>query len=119
MNENYSGDENVNEEILDKIGHIAVAKLLGWFSPSAFQLSICDWYLHFMMSPGKQVMLSKSVLEEFNTLLDYSMNACLSSDCQAAFECKSTDKRFENESWNHFPFNIFYQNFLFRIKFLD
>jgi polyhydroxyalkanoate synthase len=119
MNENDSGDDKTNQDILDKIGHIAVAKLLGWFSPSAFQLSLCDWYLHFMISPGKHIMLSKSVLEEFKKLLDYSMTACFSSDCQAAFECRSTDKRFEDESWNHFPFNLFYQNFLFWERFLD
>ncbi len=102
----------INYEFFNRTAHYTASKFLGWFSPTAFQLAVHDWMAHLITSPGTQMKLSNSALEKIQKSWNYSVMSRSTLDCENLCEPKSNDKRFQDDSWNYFPFKNFYQNFL-------
>ncbi|OJX11700.1 MAG: poly-beta-hydroxybutyrate polymerase [Caedibacter sp. 37-49] len=93
-----------------------LASLLGQvtqgISPAALLYAFADWLLHLSISPGKQFYLCHKAYKKYLTLINFMKDFILG---KAEFPCIDPlpqDKRFADETWRHWPFNVFYQSFL-------
>ena len=90
----------VANKFLDQITHTWINQYLGG-SYIAYQLSIIDWLMHLTVSPGTQIKLINSAYQKIiSCLTDYD-------------QYNSNDRRFKNELWTKFPFNLYVESFLF------
>ncbi len=100
-------------QALDRILHSNLSQLTSGISPAALTLAFVDWYIHLYFHPGKQLELTEQSqgfsyhlwCSLLSTLFDYKAETfCV--------KCPSHDKRFADEHWQHYPFNLIYQSFL-------
>ena len=89
----------VANKFLDQITHAWINQYLG-VSYIAYQLSIYDWLMHLSVSPGTQIKL---IISAYQKIIN-----CLSLYDQY----DNNDRRFKNELWTKFPFNLYVESFL-------
>ncbi len=82
---------------LDQVFHAWLNQYIG-VSSIAYQLSMFDWLMHLMVSPGTQLGL----MQKFYENVFYWITS--------QYEC--TDRRFKNDLWKEFPFNFYAEGFL-------
>lgn len=76
-----------NHANFDRSFHVLINQQLG--NSPAFNLALFDWLLHLSISPGTQVQLMQNAYEK---LKQYS---------------QFNDRRFRNDGWKGFPFNMY------------
>ncbi len=98
---------------LDRLLHASMSKVFG-LSPASLAAAYFDWLSHLSMSPGKQAELVKSAGEKSLLFANYLSSQIKSCDGNA--ECcvhpLPQDKRFKDEGWNGWPYNVYQQAFL-------
>lgn len=105
-------------EKLDHQTHALVGKLMGGFSPISVMGSYLDWGTHLMFSPGKQMQISFKAADKIRRLSGYAQSLAVSSAKDAlCIEPLAQDRRFRNEAWQAWPFNLLHQNFLLTQQF--
>ncbi len=98
-------EHNTTEQIIvasrfiDQITHAWFNQYLG-VSYIAYMLSISDWLMHLSCSPGTQVKLINSAYQK--------IIKCFNTDNQYI----NNDRRFKNDLWKEFPFNLYVESFL-------
>lgn len=92
--------------------HATLARLTGGLSPIALGLAFADWSQHLAMSPDKQIELARKAARKWARLIEYAPRACAAPDCPGCIQPLPQDKRFSNESWKVWPYNVIHQAFL-------
>jgi polyhydroxyalkanoate synthase len=93
---------------LDRFAHAALGRMTSGLSPASFMLAYQDWLLHLCIAPGKQLALVQKATKQLARL-----SACgLNPQVGAAIQPLPQDHRFDDSSWQKWPFNLMAQNFL-------
>ena len=82
-------------------------------SPIALAAAYNDWALHLATAPGKRLELVEKSGEKAWRLARYLMHCACSRDAiECCIEPLPQDKRFDDPSWQTWPFNAMHQAFL-------
>ncbi len=101
-------------EIMDRAVHAAGGRLTAGLSPSALVAAYLDWITHLAFSPGKQLQLIQKAQKKtakFGSYVQRCAGQPNKSEC--AIEPLPQDRRFENDAWRQWPYNLISQGFLF------
>jgi polyhydroxyalkanoate synthase subunit PhaC len=100
-------------EVADRSLHAAIARLSGGLSPAALVHAFSDWATHLAYAPGKRMQLVDKAIRKAmrfgNYLNRYALEGAAAECC---IEPLAQDRRFANEDWRKWPFNLIYQSFL-------
>ena len=100
-------------DITDRALHAASARFTLGLSPAAVAAAYLDWMVHLMTAPGKRLQLVDKMARKSMRFADYAWQQVQHPGKRApAIEPLPQDRRFAGESWQHLPFNLFYQGFL-------
>ncbi len=97
---------------VDRLLHAIMGRLTWGISPASLALAFSDWALHFSQSPGKWQRLVEKALRKAMRLHLYAVREYAGADCEACITPLPQDKRFRDESWHRWPFNVIHQGFL-------
>lgn len=101
----------------DRLLRAQVGRLTLGLSPPGLLLVYLDWLVHLGFSPGKQMELLRKMLRKAVRFGLYTTRA-LQPDTPPAIEPLPQDQRFADPAWQRWPFNLFYQSFLFAQQWL-
>lgn len=101
---------------LDSILHALQARFTLNISPISQTLAFMDWWLNLLHSPSKQLELGGSFFRELMRLWDEWLQLMAGrlkeGEDSGGSRRGGKDKRFADERWENFPFNMFYRAFL-------
>ena len=98
---------------IDKSLHAAMSKLTSGLSPSALMAAYADWAVHLTSSPGKQSQLIEKAARKSLRLAGFIGGSTeQQGENEPCIEPLPFDKRFSDEAWKKWPFNLLYQSFL-------
>ena len=101
-------------DVIDPVVHAALARSTGSLSAASAILSGTDWALHLAASPGKRLDLARLALEQGAQLARYA-DDCMRGGPGHAHGCvepPAQDRRFADDAWQQWPFNLMHQSFL-------
>lgn len=96
----------------DQMLHAQMSRATLGISPASLALAFYDWATHFAISPGKWAHLAENGTGKWAKLTHYLPRACLDSACAPCIAPHEQDKRFSDEAWQRWPFNLYSQAFL-------
>ena len=100
-------------EIVDRSLHALAARFTVGLSPSALAGAYWDWATHLALSPGKQSQLVEKAARKSVRLAHYAAQCTPQRDTVPdCIEPLPQDRRFRDEAWRQWPFNVMYQAFL-------
>jgi polyhydroxyalkanoate synthase len=102
----------------DRLVRARVGRFSFGLSPPGLLLVYLDWQVHLAFSPGKQQDLVRKMLRKALRFGLYAARAALNPDTPPAIEPLPQDQRFVHPAWRRWPFNLYYQSFLFVQQFL-
>jgi polyhydroxyalkanoate synthase len=102
----------VNTQSLDRLVHAWTGRFTFGLSPAALLLAYVDWQAHWVMNPGKQVELLQNGLLKSLRFDIYAVNALTDPNPPRCIEPLPEDRRFSEDDWNRWPFNVMHQGFL-------
>ena len=108
---NRIGDREASGN-LDRSIHAAMARATLGISPASLALAYLDWAVHLAVSPGKWLRLAENGARQLTQFANYSPQACLGTTSTPCIEAADHDKRFNEEAWQRWPFNVYSQAFL-------
>lgn len=109
----YDDNDYQYSEALDSALQTAIAKLTHGISPAVLLLAYTDWYYHLLLHPAKQTELLHLYKNNVMNLASHLFkNMPGKTDDKLPPLTNTSDKRFNDESWQHYPFNYLYQSFL-------
>lgn len=97
----------------DRLLRARIGRLSFGLSPPGLLLDYLDWLVHLGFSPGKQLDLARKFLRKALRFGLYAGRAALHPDTAPAIEPLPQDQRFSDPAWRRWPFNLYYQSFLF------
>ncbi|SFT01711.1 polyhydroxyalkanoate synthase [Sulfitobacter marinus] len=101
------------EQALDKGLKAAQSRFTGGLSPIALATAYADWALHLSSAPGKQLELVEKAGKKTWRLENYAAHCARNpSTSETCITPLPQDKRFRDESWQKWPFNVISQAFL-------
>ncbi|WP_293721052.1 alpha/beta fold hydrolase [Stappia sp.] len=108
-----SGDGDLDVyELLDKSAHAALSHLTLGIAPSALAAAYTDWMTHLATSPGKQAELLHKSWRKAMRLGAFAQCQLAEGAKDPCIEPLPQDHRFRDVSWQTWPFNFMYQQFL-------
>lgn len=90
----------------DRAVRAAEARLTHGVSPFALAGAIADWAGHLARSPGKQADLAAHAWSDAARLALFAGRAALGLHPDPLHASDPGDRRFANEGWTRFPFNV-------------
>lgn len=102
----------------DRLLRARIGKLSYGLSPPGLSLVFLDWLLHLGFSPGKQLELMRKVFRKGVRFGAYAARAGFQPGTPPAIEPLPQDRRFVSPEWQKWPFNLYYQSFLFTQQWL-
>lgn len=99
-------------EVMDRATRAGLGRITGGISPAALAAAYFDWATHLAFSPGKQLQLARKAAEKSVRLWNYAVRCGLDSSAPCCIEPLPQDRRFRNEAWRAWPFNLVSQGFL-------
>ena len=89
-----------------------LARVTHGIAPSALILAYLDWLIHIAVSPDKQSQLVEKALKKAMKLAHFSECATTHPGEAPCITPLPQDHRFDDPSWQQFPYNLIYQSFL-------
>jgi polyhydroxyalkanoate synthase len=100
-------------DVIDRSLHAATAHWTLGLSPASFAAAYFDWAAHLAFSPGKQLQLVEKARRKTRRLATYAWRTAMKNDdCAKAIEPLAHDRRFRDEAWQKWPFDVIHQAFL-------
>ncbi len=97
-------------DVLNRSTHASLAKVTMGLSPASLMAAYYDWLIHLLAAPGKQLQLTEKAVRKLARLQQFMMAGLPGDDRQTNYvEPLPQDRRFRSESWQQWPFNVFYQ----------
>lgn len=103
--------EQRKNEHIDRLFHSIISKTFN-FSPPSIANAVYDWSINFLFSPGKQLELVESALEKNIRLWQYQTAVLSNMNPEPCVLPLPQDRRFDNEEWNVWPYDVYQQSFL-------
>ncbi|SFK81678.1 PHA/PHB synthase family protein [Methylocapsa palsarum] len=100
--------------LLDRLVHAAIGRLTSGLSPTALALAYLDWAQHLAISPGKQMNLVRRAMGDAARLTSYAALASIDRNAPDCIAPPPDDRRFRNDAWRRWPFNVISQACLMR-----
>ncbi len=97
---------------LDNVFKANMAKITGGISPAGLLSLYFTWASHLALSPGKQANLTEKMCRKAFRL-SRSGPSMIQKDSAPCIDPLPQDNRFSDPSWQQWPYNYIYQNFLF------
>lgn len=99
---------------IDRAIHATIARTTGGLSPAALAMAYCDWAAHLCLSPGKRMQLSGKAVRQWTRLAQYALQCAMLRHklIDPCIDPLPQDKRFADERWERWPYNVIYQSFL-------
>lgn len=101
-----------NVPLIDRYLHYCLSNVYG-ISPGSIATACFDWWFHLSLSPGKQIELMSDAFEKailFSNYLTQKNTGEEEKEC--CIQPLPQDRRFIDEEWKQWPFNIYQQYFL-------
>ena len=93
---------------MDKVLHASIGRLTGGISPVALSLAYTDWIQHLIASPDKQLELAHAAAVNLMRFIGETAKETVPlTGSDALVLPVNSDKRFNNEGWKRWPFNLF------------
>lgn len=96
----------------DRVLHANMARTTFGISPTSLALAYFDWAVHLAVSPGKLARLAEKGARKWARLTNYLPRACSGAAQTPCIEPLAQDKRFREDAWQRWPFNLYSQAFL-------
>lgn len=96
----------------DRLFHAQLGKATFGLSPVSLMVTYLDWFAHLMISPGKQAELLEKVQRKTSRFAMYAARSAFDPETPPIIEPLPQDRRFRNEAWQRWPFNLIHQSFL-------
>ncbi|WP_419914763.1 PHA/PHB synthase family protein [Hoeflea sp.] len=101
------------EEVMDRSFRATTAHFTAAVSPAAMAGAFLDWSVHLATLPGKQMQLADKAFRKGMRLAAYTSRCMLpSQQVEPCVEPLPGDRRFRDEAWQKWPFNVMHQAFL-------
>src|SRR5512144_2980170 len=97
---------------VDRLLHSWQARGTGGQSPTSSTLAYLDWAVHLAQSPGKQIELGIKAGRKTQRFLAFLAKRAMGQNPAPCIEPLPQDHRFDDPSWQRFPFVAYYQAFL-------
>jgi len=81
-------------------------------SPASVSGAYFDWFTLLATSPGKQLALMESTVRKCTNLFDYALWSISGIKTECCINPLPQDKRFEDQGWQTWPYNVYQQTFL-------
>ena len=108
---NDDGDDHFSTVALDNAFKAALARITGGISPAGLASLYFSWASHLALSPGKQTQLVEKAFRKLFKSFCYA-NSPVLTPFNVCIEPLPQDNRFSHPSWQNWPYNLIYQNFL-------
>jgi polyhydroxyalkanoate synthase len=99
-------------DALDRVVHANMGRVTANVSPASVGNAFADWAFHLAISPGKQVELGVKALRKATRLAIYAAESATDPRTPPCIQPLPHDRRFVDERWRSWPFNLLYQSFL-------
>ncbi|MCW5746207.1 MAG: poly-beta-hydroxybutyrate polymerase N-terminal domain-containing protein, partial [Alphaproteobacteria bacterium] len=100
-------------DIVDRSLHAAMARFTAGLSPASLAGAYLDWAAHLAFSPGKQMLLLDKARRKMARLASYMGRCALGGgQTEPCIEPLAQDRRFRDEAWDRWPYNVMSQAFL-------
>ncbi len=109
--DSYSQPDHQFTTAFDREFHARLGKFWA-LSPASVAGAYFDWFTHLAISPGKQLSLIESALRKNANLFDYALWVTSGIKTENCITPLPHDRRFEDRSWQIWPYNIYQQAFL-------
>jgi polyhydroxyalkanoate synthase len=96
----------------DRLLHAMLAEATQGVAPTSLALAGIDWWMHLWMSPGKWQQLVEKAWKKDMRWLAYANHVSLGIPVKPCIEALPQDRRFRNELWQRWPYNLIQQAFL-------
>src|ERR1700722_17528115 len=96
------------QEQLGREMRAQLAAVTGGLAPDDYVQAWWDWYLNLAKSPDKQAEIAKTAATAMLDNFSFAMRAFTGQPLAPA----SNDKRFSDESWSQWPFNVIAHSYL-------
>jgi poly[(R)-3-hydroxyalkanoate] polymerase subunit PhaC len=101
------------EQALDKGLKAALAKFTAGLSPIALASAYSDWAMHLASAPGKRLELLEKAGKKTWRLANHAAHCIGNPDTSdTCITPLPQDRRFKDETWQKWPYNLMYQSFL-------
>jgi polyhydroxyalkanoate synthase len=100
---------------IDRRIRAALGRATGSLSAGSALLAAGDWGINLLVSPGKQFELALLALEYAGQIARYDIECLLAgpgATTRRHVEPPARDRRFEDDAWLHWPYNVLHQSFL-------
>ncbi|HVK95492.1 MAG TPA: alpha/beta fold hydrolase [Noviherbaspirillum sp.] len=97
---------------IDRLIRAGMGRLTGSISPASLMLAYADWALHLAMSPGKWQRLGEKAVRKFVRWSMYATRVHAEGRAERCIDPLPQDRRFRDEGWMRWPFNLIHQGFL-------
>jgi len=108
MPKTAAADAGLEFPKMDKVLHASIGRLTGGVSPAALSLAYTDWIQHLIASPDKQLELARAAVLNLMCFIGETAKGTVPPIGGDALALPAnSDKRFKDEGWKRFPFNLF------------
>jgi len=97
---------------LDRTFKANLARLTHGLTPAGLARAYFDWWTHLMLAPGKQLQLAEKAVRKATRLALYAANSAADPKTPPCINPLAQDRRFNDEGWRVWPYNLIYQSFL-------
>ncbi|WP_372891501.1 alpha/beta fold hydrolase [Rhodosalinus sp.] len=97
---------------LDRVGKAALAQMTNGVTPYGVSSKVLTWWIHAAGSPGKQVELAERAARAWSRFFGFAAHAARGEAADPCIEPMEHDHRFDDPSWNTWPYNVMQQGFL-------
>jgi polyhydroxyalkanoate synthase len=103
---------------IDRKVRAAVARATGSLSVASGLLAAADWAMNLAVSPGKRMELALLFFDYAAQVMRYDVECFLagSGETRRFIEPPARDRRFADDAWCRWPFNVLHQSFLMTEK---
>lgn len=107
-------------ELMDRATGAVLAQFTAGLSPASIAAAFGDWATHMAISPGKQMHLTAKGVRKVLRFADYARRVAMTgTDVEPCIEPLPQDRRFAEEAWQKWPYNLVYQGFLLTQQWWD
>ncbi|MFO0907985.1 MAG: alpha/beta fold hydrolase [Isosphaeraceae bacterium] len=98
---------------LDRLIRARLGRFSLGLSPPGLLLVYLDWLVHLGFSPGKQYLLLTKFARKAAKFSLYAARSAVDPGTPPVIDPLPQDHRFDDPAWRQWPFNLYYQSFLF------
>lgn len=96
----------------DRLWHATMARSLSPLSPGSVALAYADWFTQLQMYPARQGELAAKHAKDWFEFSAWAFEEALNGSNKPFISPEPQDRRFKDDEWQQWPFNLYYQLFM-------